>query len=115
MHLHRTRFWRSFHAVCALFVISYIAFEVLDLDCSRLSALIEPTAAAMVAVETVAEGESVNRLGRSEWWDDSTLSANLQEGWARSDHFAVLRSNPLDSARIHGYRVGLPRDSITDP
>ena len=62
-----------------------------------------------------AEGESVNRLGRSDSWDDSTLSGNLQEGWARSDHFAVLRSNPLDSARIHGYRVGLPRDSITDP
>jgi hypothetical protein len=115
MHFHRTCLWRSFHAVCALFVVSYIAFEVLDLDGSRLSALNEPAAAVMVAVETFTEGESINRLGRSDWWDDVALSANRPEGWARPDHFAILLSSPLDSARMHGYRVGLPRDSITDP
>ena len=113
MHLHHTRFWRVFHAICALFVLSYIAFEVLDLDGSRLSALMSPMGGAVIAVEATAEAAPVHRLAPADWWNGSVFTTNRPDGWTLH-HFSALGLSPLDSARMHGYRVGLPRDAITD-
>jgi hypothetical protein len=113
MHLHRTRLWRLFHAVCAVFVLSYIAFEVLDLDGSRLTPLAVPVHGAIIAIEATAEVDPINRPAPADEWNGAILSADRTAGEAL-DHFHIPSVSPLDSARIHGYRVGLPRDAIPD-
>jgi hypothetical protein len=112
-NLHHTRLVRLFHAVCVVFVLAYIAFDVLDLDGSKLSALTSPAGAAVVAVEETAEAGPVSRLAPADWWNGSGFIGDRSDRWALH-HFPVLSLSPLDSARMHGYRVGLPRDAITD-
>jgi hypothetical protein len=88
---------RIFHAVCMIFVVAYIFFDVLDLDGSRLSSFTIPFEQTYIVAEAPLEMESVHRPDRAGLWDESIV---VNQGL-----HAVLRTNaPLSrrpAARRH--------------
>ena len=112
-----SRFHRVFYIVCVVFVCSYIFFDVLDLDGSNFPRLLTPTQRLFLIAETVPV------VDLRDFRELAVLSDNVAH--LLTDPFVnhnrlrrqtkALRLSPLISIRIHGYRVGLPRDSVADP
>jgi hypothetical protein len=113
-YIHRPRVWRVFQAVITVVVLSYVLFEVLDLDGSKLPPLPTAIERSVIASETPAEMETAHRLDRADLWNDAAVVLDCSALWTQMQSTHASRSSPLDSARAHGYRVGLPRDSIAD-
>jgi hypothetical protein len=105
---------RIFHAVCMIFVVAYIFFDVLDLDGSRLSSFTIPFEQTYIVAEAPLEMESVHRPDRAGLWDESIVVNHGLHAVLLPDGFQFALFSPLDSARTHRYRVGLPRDAIID-
>jgi hypothetical protein len=108
-------FRRATHIVCVLLVFFYILFDVLDLDGSNFSRLLATVERAVI----VAELPDAVRLSyspeKSESWGDTSLLFTDQSGlYARLYWTELLRASPLGTARSHGYRVGLARNSLPD-
>ncbi len=132
MCVHETLFWipmtfhlqlastsglrQAIYVACALVVISYILFDVLDLDGSNFPSVLAPVEKALIITELPSDVksnhsfESVGPLG-----DVSVLSAGNSSGYSQLQRGGIQKFSPLDSARDHGYRVGLGRDSLADP
>ena len=112
---HSSIFWRATHIVCVLLVFSYILFDVLDLDgsnFSRLLAAVERTAIVAEVPDAIPLNYSAEK---SESWGDTSLLSTEQSGlYARLCWTELLRASRLGTARSHGYRVGLARNSLPD-
>jgi hypothetical protein len=109
-----SRFHRVFYIVCVVFVCSYIFFDVLDLDGSNFPRLLTPTQRVFLIAETVPV------VDLRDFRELAVLSDNvahlLTDPLAKdSRHLRQTKAAGLDSARSHGYRTGLPRDSVADP
>jgi hypothetical protein len=107
--------WRIADVVCALLVIFYVLFDVLDLDGSEFSKVFnsahQPKLDAVVRAEAsinVSTEKFIPLRAKADF-----LATNA------SDH-ALLRSfdnvqfSLLRTARAHGYRQGLARNSPFD-
>jgi hypothetical protein len=114
--VHPSKLCRIVYVVCVLTAISYILFDVLDLDGSNFSRLMAPMERSI----TVAEAPSATELvGSSEL---ATRRVNIQhtrptdrfEGLNFSSQTRTFGFSGVDSARSHRYRVDLSRDSIAD-
>jgi len=114
MLFHRSRLLSFLHAVCMVFVLSYVFFDVLDLDGSNLSALATRSDRAMIAAETPADGESPHRPARADLWNTVITAPHASALLNHPQSAEPVASSPLNSARAHGYRVGLPRDEVPD-
>ncbi len=109
---------RAARVVCVLLVFSYILFYVLDLDGSNFPSLLTPVERPVIVAEVPSDAklhdfpESVAPSGAS-----PPLFTDRSGEYTWLQQTRVLRRfSPLDSARSHGYRVGLPRgDSVPDP
>lgn len=113
--VHSLGICRAIHVVCMMLVLSYILFNVLDLDGSNFPRLLIPVGRSVIVAEVPCDVEFVYSLDRAELWKNtSDLSADGSGAYGRLQRTEVPRSSPLDSGRTHGYRVGLPRDSIAD-
>jgi hypothetical protein len=112
MHYHRSRLFPFLYAVCMVFVLAYVFFDVLDLDGSNLSSVLNPTERAVISAETPAEIESPHRPARADFSDAALIAPGLTPLWARPQSLDKIPLAPLISARARGYRVGLPRDAI---
>lgn len=97
-----------------VFVLAYILFDVLDLDGSQLPSVMIPLDQSFIAAEPPAVVESSHRPDRAGLWDESVVDDDGRHTFAPLA-FRIPLFSPLDSARIHHYRVGLPRDAIIDP
>jgi len=108
-------FWRIAHVVCALLVFSYILFDVLDLDGSNFSRLLAIVERAAIVAE-VPDAVPLNYSPeKSESRGDTSLFFPDQSGlYGRLYWIDLLRASPLGTARSHGYRVGLARNSLPD-
>ena len=108
-------FWRITHVVCALLVFSYILFDVLDLDGSNFSRLLAIVERAAIVAE-VPDAVPLNYSPeKSESRGDTSLFFPDQSGlYGRLYWIDLLRASPLGTARSHGYRVGLARNSLPD-
>ena len=108
-------FWRITHVVCALLVFSYIFFDVLDLDGSNFSRL-RATVERAVSVAEVPDAVPLNYSPeKSESWGNTSLFFPDQSGsYTRPCWSELLRASTLGTARSHGYRVGLARNSLSD-
>ena len=108
-------FWRIAHVVCALLVFSYILFDVLDLDGSNFSRLLATVERAAIVAE-VPDAVPLNYSPeKSESRGDTSLFFPDQSGlYGRLYWTDLLRASPLGTARSHGYRVGLARNSLPD-
>jgi hypothetical protein len=112
MLFHRSHRLLFLHALCMVFVLSYVFFDVLDLDGSNLSALATRSDRAVIAAETAADAESPHRPARADLWNTVVTAPHASALYDHPKSAEPVASSPLDSARAHGYRVGLPRDAI---
>jgi len=95
-------------------VISYILFNVLDLDGSDLCRVFGPVEKSTIVAVEPAEGQLFNSpeqfaSGRSIF----LLITDVADKFA-SQHQAMLLISQLKTARSHGYRVSLARNSLPD-
>ncbi len=108
-----SRFHCVFYIVCVVLVCSYIFFDVLDLDGSNFPRLLTPVARAVIVAETLVVIEIQDtRKHAAPWGSVALLFTDLFEKCSRL--LWQTKATGLDSARSHGYRVGLPRDSVAD-
>src|SRR5262249_31531995 len=114
MLFHRSRLLPFLHAFCMVFVLSYVFFDVLDLDGSNLSALASRTDRAVIAAEPPADAESPHRPARADLWNTVITAPHAIALLDHSESAEPISSSPFISARAHGYRVGLPRDEVPD-
>jgi hypothetical protein len=110
-----SRLWRIADVVCVLLVVFYILFDVLDLDGSDFSKVFnsahQPKLDAVVRAEAdidVSAEQFVPVRGKAYF-----LATNA------SEHAQLLSSenvqfSTLHTARAHGYRLGLARNSPFD-
>jgi hypothetical protein len=112
---HSSIFRRVTHVVCALLVFSYILFDVLDLDGSNFSRLLAPVERTAIVAE-VPDAIPLNYSPEKyESWGDTSLLFTDQSGlYARLYWTEFSGASPLGTARSHGYRVGLARNSLPD-
>ena len=109
-----SRLHRVFYIVCVAFVCSYIFFDVLDLDGSNFPRLLTPLARAVIVAETLVVIEIQDtRKHAAPLGSVALLFTDLFEKCSRLRRQTT--ASGLDSARSHGHRVGLPRDSVADP
>ena len=108
-------FCRATHTVCILLVFSYVLFDVLDLDGSNFSRLLATVERAAIVAE-VPDAVPLNYSPeKSESRGDTSLFFPDQSGlYGRLYWTDLLRASPLGTARSHGYRVGLARNSLPD-
>lgn len=113
--IHSSRVWRATYVVGILLLFSYILFDVLDLDGSSIHRLPAP-AKRTVIVAVVPSGTQINySFEHSEPRDGiALLFADRSRLNAWLPRAEVLSSSPLGTARSHGYRVGLARNSLPD-
>src|SRR6266581_3989236 len=111
--IHSSRLWRAAYVVCILLVLSYILFDVLDLDGSDFSRLLTPVERVLIAAVLPCEAQLDDSSEPAPPWSNVPLlfiDTSEKYNWRRK----VLRFSSLDSARSHGYRGGLPRASLPD-
>lgn len=94
-------------------VLSYVVFDLLDLDSSNFALRLSPyQEATLFVAETAVFSDS--DCCRTDATFANQQSVEQEDGSAPSDHFTVT-SSPLPSAlwflRAHGYRSGLARSS----
>ena len=111
--VHSSRVSRAIYILSVLLVFSYIFFDVLDLDGSDFPRLFTPVERSI----TVAVLPSNTQLNYSS--DESKLRGDISLLFAaRSAEYSpllwveLLRASLLGTARSHGYRVGLARNSL---
>lgn len=112
-HIHSASLRRAMYIVCLFFVFSYIAFDVLDLDGSNLPSLFATverfSILAVIAsdVEIPYSSDLVERAPRG----NNLLSTNDESSRPQA-YLSVLTLVFL--ARVHGYKVSLARNSLSD-
>jgi hypothetical protein len=112
--MHSSRASRAIYILSVLLVFSYILFDVLDLDGSNFPRLFTPVE-KIITVAVVPSGEQLNYPSeQSGLRDMALLLANRAGLHPQSQWPELLRASRLGTARSHGYRVGLARNSLPD-
>ena len=115
LELHHSKRQRAMYFACVCFVFAYIAFDVLDLDGSNFPTLvgvIERSAIVAVLPSEVEISSSPDPIEHSKII--KVLFADRLREYVRFRMTSAHESSVLVSARAHGYRVGLARDSLPD-
>jgi hypothetical protein len=106
---------RVVHILCTLVVFSYIFFDVLDLDGSNFPRLFRPVQKAIIVAVVPSEAELFNspKLLASRY---STFIPIIDQGgkFSLPHRATLLILSSLHSARAHGYKVSLARNSLPD-
>jgi len=110
-----SRFYRILNTVCAFFVCSYIFFDVLDLDGSDFLRFLSPLQKTIIVGVISSEADLYNsheRLGHRH----TTLIPFIprSESFTSSQRATLSILSSLYSARAHGYKVSLARNSLSD-
>jgi hypothetical protein len=111
-----SRLYRVLDVVCVLLVCSYVFFDVLDIDGSNFLRFLKPTQRFFLIAEAIPLVELENFREPAVFSGDSERSLTgpfININWLLRQT-KTLRLSSLISIRIHGYRVGLPRDSVPD-
>ena len=113
--IHLSRIRRAVYTVCALVVSSYVFFDALDLDGSNSPRLFSPLQKTISVAEVLSEGELFTSPEPLALRDRALIPTTDQAGKLTSpDQGKLLILSPLFSARAHGYRVSLARNSLPD-
>ena len=106
---------RTLDVCCVLMVISYILFNVLDLDGSDLSKVLYPVQGTTIVAVVPTEArldfspEKFQRRG-----DGLSFLADGSREYGPPHWPEISKLPALGQARTHGYRVGLARNSLPD-
>ena len=107
--------WRIADVVCALLVIFYVLFDVLDLDGSDFSKVFnsahQPKVDAVVRAEAYLDVSAERFVPLRAKGDFLATNAS---GHAPLPNFDHVQFSLLHTARAHGYRQGLARNSPFD-
>src|SRR5262245_33120436 len=113
--IHSSRASRAIYLVSALLVFYNIFFDLLDLDVSNFPKLFTPVQRTITVAVLPPSTELNFSSEQSEVCGDiSLLPADRSAVYSRSSWAELLRTSPLGTARSHGYRVGLARNSLPD-
>jgi len=110
--IHSSRFSRAIYVLGILLVFFNILFDVFDLDGSSLLRLLAPVKRT-VTVAVMPSDTQIDSFEHSELRDGFTLLVVDRSGLnLRPSRAEALSSSALGTARSHGYRVGLARNSL---
>ncbi len=99
-----SRFWRYVHIVSAVFVFSYIAFDVLDLDLSDFPLQHAPREQTVVVTEAPKPTEIVN-LGNS---DGFWIAAALLQPATFKELIRIQQKDLIRTSRFRKLRLLSP-------
>jgi hypothetical protein len=103
------------HVFSILLVLSNILFDALDLDGSNFPRLLAPVKRIATVAVVPSETQISYSFERSELRDAFTLPVtDCSRLDVRPSRAEGLSSSALGTARYHGYRVGLARNSLPD-
>ena len=106
---------QSVHVVCAVFVLFYIAFDVLDLDLSDFPLQQMSHRQVVIVAEAPQVPELFNLLDRDSPRIGSLfIDPSISKESFRFRHQRVLQVLWLHIARAQIYRITFPRSSTTD-
>ena len=94
-------------------MLSYIFFDVLDLDGSNFPLVPAPLERTVIVAEVRSDMQfvhSLDEVGPLGNLPDFFVDRASEYSWLQ--HVEFPRLSPFASARAHGYRAGLPRGSI---
>jgi len=110
-----SRVRRVVHTVCTLVVSSYIFFDVLDLDGSNFPRLFSPVEKAIIVAVVSSEAELFNSPKLLAPRYSTLIPITDQAGkFISTPKARLLIVSSLHSARAHGYKVSLARNSLPD-
>ena len=97
------------------FILSYICFDILDLDESNLAAKSHPVRRVIVMAEAPTEFDHSFQFNVEPFpfFTATVLTHVADILTARQDR--DFKSSRLNFQRLHGYRLALPRSSPSDP
>jgi hypothetical protein len=112
--VHTSPLWWALSIACAMITVSYICFEVLDLDGSSFSVrhLLDNTA-VVSEIETNIERPHLTRLAEP-WTEASSSWLFEQLDWVHPRPTEPPKQCAVDSQKRCGYRTALPRSSVPD-
>src|SRR5215468_11867852 len=110
-----SRVSRPIYVLSIVLVLLNILFDVLDLDGSNFPKLFTPVQRTITVAVLPPSTELNFSSEQSEVCGDiSLLPADRSAVYSRSSWAELLRTSPLGTARSHGYRVALARNSLPD-
>jgi hypothetical protein len=107
--------WRAVYIVSAVFVFSYILFNVLDLDLSDLPLRPAPIERTAAVIQVPKATEHAFLPYRTDFWVDvSLLVPDISKESLRLQRKGIQRSLNFHSPHTRVYRMALPRSSTED-
>jgi len=114
-HSTTVRFWRLVHIVTVIFVLFYIAFDVLDLDLSGFPLKQVPREQVVVVTEVPKGTELANLLGDAGLrMEPSLLDPAIFKESTRLRHYKDALQTVRPTAYPHAHRLIFPRSSTRD-
>jgi hypothetical protein len=112
--MHSSKNWRPAYAVCILLAISYIFFDVLDLDGSNFSRLLAPVERSVIVAEPSSPSEffDLSEMAAHHWIHVADRFIDRFEEFNFLRQARAINLSILISARAHRYRVTLARYSL---
>ena len=113
---HCSKFWRAIYIICTLLVCFYIFFDVLDLDGSDFPLKWHPLERTTLVAEVTQDADSVQSLNSPALWVGSFHAGpdRISASFTVPVNENIILAG-IHSARVHGYRIALPRSSTIDP
>jgi hypothetical protein len=107
--------FRVIYMVCAVAMVAYVLFDILDLDGSNLPLTHSSPKGAIFLVTNVSEGETslLPYLPARPGINSNVLTLPVLLVSLRTNE--GMRIAGLALSRRHRYRVALPRSSVPDP
>jgi hypothetical protein len=114
-HIRQSYPLRAVYIVCTCFVLSYILFEVLDLDGSDYPSRVAPLKPFSIVAVIPSDAEAGHLSKPLELVRNFTaVVADHFRDYARFQIIILPESSLCNLARAHGYRRGLARDALPD-
>ena len=114
--IHRRSALRAVvYTICTAFIVSYILFDVLDLDGSNFPTTRAPVHRTVVIVEVPKVGENIYLPDTTDLWMNLAALPTEAKYVIQLVALSVRIPSLPDAARARGYRIALPRSSPSDP
>jgi hypothetical protein len=111
----RSTLERVTYIICTVFIVFYIIFDILDVDGSDFPTTRAPVQRTVVMIEVPKFTANVHPADMNDVWVNViALLLAEPEKTVRREALEVPRPVALNTARVRGYRVALPRSSISD-
>ena len=112
--INRHRLWRAIHIVTALFVLSYISFQVLDLDLSDFPTSESSGETSLAIVEASESTELASAINETSFRVTPSLVDPAIKESIRFQQKNLLQHTRVRNPRTRLHRLTVPRSSPVD-